>query len=455
MAGIFRLIVKPFSLLVERYYPDAFVFAILMSIITFVMALSLTDSSPAQTITAWGDGLPLLMAFTAQLSITLLGAHALAHTDTIQRLLKKIGAIPKTAASAYTLVVVSAALGSLIAWSLGLVVGATLAREVAIQCARRGIIVHFPLLVASAYAGFVVWHMGYSASAALFVATPGHTLESVIGIIPITETIFTWQNGAVAAVTIIVLAIICPMMRPLKEDAIQIDTDKLAAVSSSEKKLNNRQQSNRTPAERLENMRSISFILGATLLIYIAVSFVQKGFFLTLDIVNWSLVGLGLLLARSASHYIRLIFDASSSIGAIIIQYPFYAGMLGIMTTTGLVQVISGWFVSTASSETLALFAFLSAGVINLFIPSGGGQWAVQGPVFIDAAKQLGTAPEVIVLAIAYGDQWTNMIQPFWTIPLLAIAGLHVRQIMGYTVVIFLVTMVIFGGSLFLMSATG
>ncbi len=455
MANIFRLIVRPFSVLVERYYPDAFVFAILMSILAFIMALLLTDSSPAETITAWGDGLPLLMAFTAQLSITLLGAHALAHTDSVQRLLRKVGGIPKTAPSAYMLVVVSAALGSLIAWSLGLVVGATLAREVAIQCARRGIVVHFPLLVASAYGGFVVWHMGYSASAALFVATPGHTLEPIIGIIPITETIFTWQNGAVAAVTIIVLAIICPMMRPAERDAIQIDTTLLEQLPTSGEEQDIEQQTHRTPAERLENMRSISFILGATLMIYIAVSFVQKGFFLTLDIVNWSLVGLGLLLARSASHYIRLIYDATSSIGAIIIQYPFYAGMLGIMTTTGLVQVISGWFVSTASAETLPLFAFLSAGVINLFIPSGGGQWAVQGPVFIDAAQQLGTAPEVIVLAIAYGDQWTNMIQPFWTIPLLAIAGLHVRQIMGYTVVIFLVTMVIFGGSLLLMSATG
>jgi len=433
------------SIIVERYYPDAFVFAILMSILALVMAFLLTDSSGTEIVIAWGDGLPALMAFTAQLSITLLAAHALAHTDAMQRGLRAVGNLPQSATAAYMLVVFGASMGSLIAWSLGLVVGATLAREVAIQCARKNIVVHFPLLVASAYAGFVVWHMGYSASAPLFVATPGHTLEDVMGVVAITDTVFTWQNLAIIVTTVSALLIVCPLMQPSQDKCLQIDVDKLDQEPSTDPEIETM-----TIAERIENSRALTLMLGLALVIYIFVSFYQKGFFLNLDIVNWSLVGFGLLLARSPVHYVHLIYKAGSAVAAIIIQYPFYAGMLGIMTGTGLVQVMSGWFVEHASSSTLALYAFLSAGIVNLFIPSGGGQWAVQGPVFIDAANQLGVAPELIVMAIAYGDQWSNMIQPFWTIPLLAIAGLHVRQIMGYTVIIFLLTAVIFAGGIYL-----
>ncbi len=169
-----------------------------------------------------------------------------------------------------------------------------------------------------------------------------------------------------------------------------------------------------------------------------------------MDIVNWSFLCLGLLLARSALHYVKLIGNASATVGQIILQYPFYAGIMGMMIGTGLVEVIAGWFVSISTPGTLGFWAFLSGGFINMFIPSGGGQWAVQGPIFIEAAQQIGTDPSRIVMGVAYGDQWTNMIQPFWTIPLLAIAGLHMRQIMGYTFVVLFLTFFIFGGGLLL-----
>lgn len=439
--------------MVERFYPDPFVFAVLMSLLTFVLALVATDATPGSALQAWGDGLPQLMAFTAQLSITLLGAHALAHTDQVQRFLAAVGRLPRSATAAYSLVALTSGLGSLIAWSLGLVAGATVARQVAIQCRKRGIRVDYPLLVASAYGGFVVWHMGYSGSAGLFVATAGHSLEAEMGILPITETIFTVENGLIALVTVVAVAILCPMMRPADEDVIEIDPDLLEGSASEEAKDEPAALPSATPAQRMENMRSLSSMLGLALLAYIAYSYYQKGFYLTLDLVNWTFVGAGLLLARSPLHYVRLVENASSSIGPIILQYPFYAGILGMMIGTGLVTVISDWFASVATAETLGIGAFLSAGLVNMFIPSGGGQWAIQGPIFIEAAKQLQVEPSVIVLAVAYGDQWTNMIQPFWTIPLLAIAGLHLRQIMGYTLMILLVTGVIFIGGLLLMGA--
>ena len=445
----FQLLARPFVAFVERYYPDPFVFVVLLSVLTFLLSLALADATPATALSAWGDGLPSLLAFTAQICITLLTAHALAHTDRVQTLLKRIGNIPNNATSAYALVAFSAGIGSLIAWSLGLIVGATVAREVARQGAGRGIRIHYPLLVASAYAGFVIWHMGYSSSAGLFVATAGHSLEAEIGIIPITDTVFTLHNGLLALVTLAIICVVCPLMRPREQELVEIDP----ALLKEHVEEPGSATGPKTFAQYLDGMRTLTLILGAGLFGYIGYSFYARGFHLNLNLVNWSFLGAGLLLSRSPSHYVKLINNASSTIGPILIQYPFYAGILGMMQGTGLAGIISDWFTSIATAETLSFFAFLCAGLVNMFIPSGGGQWAVQGPIFIEAGQNLGVDPSIIVLAISYGDQWTNMIQPFWTIPLLAIAGLHMRQIMGYTFVIFLLTLFLFGGGLLLWGA--
>ena len=445
----FQLLARPFVTFVERYYPDPFVFVVLLSVLTFLLSLVLADATPATALSAWGDGLPSLLAFTAQICITLLTAHALAHTDRVQTLLKRIGNIPNNATGAYALVAFSAGIGSLIAWSLGLIVGATVAREVAAQGAKRGIRIHYPLLVASAYAGFVIWHMGYSSSAGLFVATAGHSLEAEIGIIPITDTVFTLHNGLLALITLVIVCVVCPLMRPRDQEIIEIDPALLEEYVEEPVNVAEGQ----TFAQYLDRMRTLTLILGAALFAYIGYGFYANGFHLNLNLVNWSFLGAGLLLSRSPSHYVKLINNASSTIGPILIQYPFYAGILGMMQGTGLAGIISDWFTSIATAETLSFFAFLCAGLVNMFIPSGGGQWAVQGPIFIEAGQNLGVDPSIIVLAISYGDQWTNMIQPFWTIPLLAIAGLHMRQIMGYTFVIFLLTLFLFGGGLLLWGA--
>lgn len=452
--GFFQLLARPFVAFVERYYPDPFVFVVLLSLLTFALSTLLAGASPALALSSWGDGMPSLLAFTAQICITLLTAHALAHTDKAQALLRRIGNIPNTPVSAYGLVTLSAGLGSLIAWSLGLIVGATVAKEVAKQCARRGVRLHYPLLVASAYAGFVIWHMGYSSSAGLFVATPGHSLEAKIGVIPITETVFTLRNGLLALLTLAVITVVCPLMRPPDKELTEIDPALLEEEPAAREDGTPQSMGQKTTlARRLDNLRPLTLVLGAGLFGYLAHTFYTQGFQLNLNLVNWSFLGAGLLLARSPSHYIRLINNAGSTIGPVLIQYPFYAGILGMMQGTGLADLISDWFTAVASAQTLGFFAFLSAGLVNLFIPSGGGQWAVQGPIFIDAAQNLGVEPSLIVLAISYGDQWTNMIQPFWTIPLLAIAGLHMRQIMGYTFVIFLLTLFLFGGGLLLWGA--
>lgn len=446
---IFQILARPFIAFVERYYPDAFIFVIILSVITFISALILTEANVSSALLAWGDGLSMLFTFTAQITIIMIGAHSLAHTVSVQNFLTRIGQLPNTAYQAYSLVAFTAGVASLCAWSFGLIIGAIMARSVAKECLKKPFKIHYPLLVASAYSGYVIWHMGYSSSSALFVATPGHILENKIGVLPVTETILSPINIVLALIALATITIVCPLMRPKNEDAIEIDP----ALLTDDHQKSVQEKDKVTLVEKFENHRSLSIFLGIAIFTYIAVTYTQKGFSLTLDFVSWTFLAFGLLLANSPMHYIKLVNNAAGTVGPIILQYPFYSGIMGLMATTGLMKVISDWIISIATPETLGFFAFLSGGFINMFVPSGGGQWAVQGPIMIEAALSLNVAPEVVVLGVAYGDQWSNMIQPFWLIPILAITGLRMRQVLGYTFVIFLFTGLIYGSGILYMGA--
>jgi short-chain fatty acids transporter len=442
---ISQLIVRPFVVLVERYYPDPFIFAILLTFLTFLLSLGLTDSGLQQSIVAWGNGLSSLFAFTTQICLMLIAAHALSHTESVQGLLAKCGSLPQNQFQAYSLVALVTGLCSLLAWSLCLVAGAILAKEVAIQSQRKNLKLHYPLLVAAAYSGMVVWHMGYSGSATLSVATTDHPLQDIMGVLPVTETMLNPTNIILALITIISIAIVIPLLHPADSELIEVDIEKLENLDAE---TIDTKQFKSTFAHNLDNMRLLNISIALLFGIYLVIWFANEGFVLNLNIVIWSFLSLGLLLANSPKHYLKLIVNASGPVGLILLQYPFYAGILGIMKGTGLVTVMSNFFTEIATAQTLPFFAFLSGGLINIFVPSGGGQWVIQGPIFLEAAKALEVDPALIVLGVAYGDQWTNMIQPFWTIPVLAIAGLHLRQIMGYTFMIFLLTFFLFGGAL-------
>ena len=447
-----QLIVRPFVILVERYYPDPFVFAIILTFLTVILSVTLTDTSLGDTVIAWGNGLPGLFEFTTQICLALIGAHALSHTTPVQKLLVRCGSMPDTPFQAYALIAILTGLCSLIAWSLCLVAGGILARQIALQCQLKGLRIHYPLLVAAAYSGMVVWHMGYSGSATLSVATPGHPMEDMMGTLPVTETMLLPGNIGLAIFTVVATALCCAMLRPRDDEIIEVDAALLQDQHDQTHDSDHPHSEPVTLAEKLDSMRAINISIGLLLLLYLGLWFYRYGFALNLNIVIWSFVSIGLLLANSPVHYLKLLVNGSGPVALILLQYPFYAGILGIMKSSGLVSIISSFFTEISTPQTLPFFAFLSGGLINMFVPSGGGQWVIQGPIFLEAAANLGVEAKLIVLGVAYGDQWTNMIQPFWTIPVLAIAGLHLRQIMGYTFMVFLLTFFIFsGGLLFLL----
>ena len=436
---------RPVNSVVERWIPSALVFGLALTAVIAVLALVTTPTNPVDLIQGWGDGLSGLLAFMTQMALILLLGHMLANTRPVRRLLRRLAALPQTPLQAYLFVFVIAAVASLITWGLGLVVGGLLAKEVAASGRERGVRLHFPMLVAAGFSGFVVWHMGYSGSGPLTAATPDSFIaEQLGGTLPVTETTFSSWNMIAAVATVVVVAGALALVAPRGADrVVELEIDARDGDATEEEVV--------TPADRIDASRIPTLLTGIALVAYLVIHFVRGGT-ITLDIVNWSFLALILLLVRSPFEIIRLTKEAASNVGEILLQFPLYAGILGMMTASGLIQVFSDAFVAIATPQTFGVLALLSAGLVNFFVPSGGGQFAVQAPIMLDAAERLGVDPAIPIMAVAYGDQWTNMIQPFWALPLLAIAGLKMRDILGYTTVTLLASGLVFAITLLLVS---
>lgn len=427
-----RALTNFFDRLVQRYLPDAFLFAVILTLLVFVMGIFMTGSTPIQMVQYWGSGFWDLLAFSMQMALVVVTGYVLANTQIVKSILKKISMLAKSPIQAIMLVTVIATIASLINYGFGLVVGALMA----IQIAKRVPSVDYRLLVASAYSGFLVWHGGFSGSTPLLIATEGHFLEEQIGIIKVTETLFSSFNLFIVFVLLVTLPLLNAYLMKTREKTqitnpvIDWDDDEF------DKKAEEAATVAETPSDRIENSFIISLLIGLLGVSYIVYHFVVNGFDLNLNIVNLTMLFLGIILHRTPRRFLNSVNDAVKNVGGIIIQFPFYAGIMGMMVASGLSEQLSMMFVNISTEFTFPLFTFISAGIVNLFIPSGGGQWAVQGPIMISAGMELGVSNAKTAMAVAWGDAWTNMIQPFWALPLLAIAGLKVKDIMGFCVII-------------------
>lgn len=422
--------------LVQKFLPDPFLFCIILSILVFLLGMPLTGQGPLAMALHWGDGVWSLLAFTMQMALVLVLGTAMANSPPMQKVLRSLARIPKTPTQSIVMVSVISLVACWVNWGFGLVVGAIFAKEVARQARSK---VDYRLLIASAYSGFLIWHGGFSGSIPLTVAnvteavtaqTSGVLLESI----PTTQTIFAPFNIIICLTFLIVLPIINAMMHPSPEQTVVINKellhDDVIVVKKPE-----------SPAEKMESFRPLSWVVVALALAYLVHHFATKGFLLDLNIVNLIFLMLGVLFHGTPINYVNAINQAIKGAGGILLQFPFYAGIMGMMTganaATGvtLAGVISEGFISVSNKVTFPLLSFLSAGVVNFFVPSGGGQWAVQAPIMMPAGQALGVSPAITAMSIAWGDSWTNMIQPFWALPALGIAGLGARDIMGYCVI--------------------
>ncbi|MCB0516812.1 MAG: TIGR00366 family protein [Chitinophagales bacterium] len=436
---------------VQRYVPSPFSIAIILSIIigfaAFFWAPNPQNFGLQQRgfsiFLAWEKGFWDLLAFSMQMVLILVLGHICALTNAVNKLMQwLLGFFTNNATTALGVCLISLVF-AWINWGLGLIVGAILARKAAENARAKNIAINYPLIGAAAYTAMMVWHGGLSGSAPLTIATEHHALVDKIGVIPVSDTIFSPMNLFVSVLLLFVIPFLSYWFAKTLPTApvhlyLSEESDYLPESNSNAKK--------NTPAESLENSRWFSLSMGSVIL---AIGF-YKAYVagnlsvLSLNYINFMLLGLGLCLHHSVYQFLLAGEKAVKGAWGIIIQFPFYAGIMGIMQYTGLIVVFSDFFVNISNTYSFPIFTYLSAGIVNLFVPSGGGQWAVQGPIIVNAAQLLQADLPKSVMALAYGDQLTNMLQPFWALPLLAITGLRASDILPYCILFFIAGFLIF-----------
>ena len=439
----------------RRILPSPFTIAVLLTFFTAFLAWILTETKAENAATPyflqiaefWKKGLWELLAFAMQMMLILVLGYVLAISRPVNNFINHTAfRFCKDTPSAAYFITLLTMFVALINWGLGLIFGAVFARKVGEYALRNNISLNYPLIGAAGYSGLMVWHGGLSGSAPLKITEAGHFLESKIGIVSTSETIFSTMNIVVSiALLLIVPAIMYWLGKRSEEKSNLEDSIVLSDVEGLETSIPEFEG-----AERLDHSRIFAAFFGLFMLVFGLYKALKTwdtgGTVLTLNFIIYILFALGILFHGSFHQFTSAIGKSITSSAGIMIQFPLYAGIMGIMKYSGLIDVFSDFFVQISNQTTFPLFTFLSAGLVNVFVPSGGGQWVVQGPIIVEAAQQLGVAFPKCVMALAYGDQLTNMMQPFWALPLLGITGLKAKDILPYTLFLMLI-----GGCIFVL----
>jgi short-chain fatty acids transporter len=432
----------------ERWIPDAFIFALLATVLVFVAALVWTPSSPFQVIDAWGNGFWDLISFTLQMSLILITGHVLATSAPMGRAIRAIAGWARTPRGAVALVTFFALATAWFNWGFSLVFSAVLAREVA----RRVEGVDYRALAAGSMLGLgSIWAQGLSGSAALQMATPGALqpqIRDIVaasglvpgGLIPFRNTIFLWQSVASVLIEMVVVVTVMWLATPPAAKAktaamlgVDLGTSDMAAPRPPTGPI--------PPGAWLEHSPLLNLLVVAIGVIYLARYFIRAPEPLnamTINILNLSFLIVGVLLHRTPARLMHAVQAATPTVWGVILQYPFYAGIAAIITTTHLNERLAHAFVSISSPGSFPAVVAIYSAVLGVFVPSGGSKWVIEAPYVMQAAHELKVHLGWIVASYDLGEALANLLQPFWMLPTLGIFGLRARDVMGYTFIVFL-----------------
>lgn len=434
------------STAVQQYLPDPFIIAIGLTVAVFAMAMLIEGTGPVEAVRLWGDGLWTLLSFSMQVTVLLLTGYMLANTPIVQRLLDGMSSRVTDPRAAVALASFIGILGAWVNAGLGMVLGTIIAQRLA--CHVKGM--HYPLAVAGGYAGFCIYGIGVSGTVPLSIATPGHPLEPLMGVAPLATTVFHPVLLGTSILVAITLPLFVALLHPRVTDpVIEADPATLPAPAGAA----DTGPRPETFSDRLSHSRAPGWVMGAIGLSY-SVVYVTDGGAITFDSINALFLFLCMFLYGRPVAFLKSLRESTPMISAVLVQYPMYAGIMGILAGSGLMATLAGVFVATSSAETLPFFSFVSGGVINVLAPSTGAQWAIQGPVMVEAAQQMGADIAATSMGVAMGDQWTNAIQPLWILPALAISGIKLRDAMVYLLYITVFLGVIYGGAMLLWGFT-
>jgi short-chain fatty acids transporter len=443
--GVIQVLTKFFTALMREYLPDPFVFVILLTALTVVLGGVLQRKTPIEMIGYWGKGFWSMLAFTAQAVTMLATGYVLAKAPLVDKGINQLSRLLKTPRGAIIAATLVGGVGSYINWGFGLIVGAVVARKLAV--AIRG--VHYPLIMAAAYTGFVLYGFGFSSTIPILIATNGHPLESAMGTVPLSNTIFNAPILITALVLLLTLPVLNVLAMPRNpEDIIELDPN---VFEDAENDPTSPLLGTETVAWKLNNSRLLCSGMGLFGLLYLARYFYLGGS-LDYNSNNLTLLFGGLLLMGTTARYTAALAEGAKTVGGIILQYPCYAAIMAMLAGSGLVGTIAEWFVHVSNVYTLPIWGLASSFVINFFAPAAGGHWVIQGPFMIEAAKALGTDLGKTSMSVMLGNAWNDLIQPFWLIPTLAISGLKLSDVMPYTVIAMLWSGVVIGTGILIWS---
>ncbi|MDN3670277.1 TIGR00366 family protein [Echinicola jeungdonensis] len=426
-------------------FPSPFEIAIGLTVISIIWASFATLDTGEKVLGRtwevlgfWKDGFWGLLEFTMQMVLILVLGHAIAISKPVNRMLNKIANLAKTNTQAVMITGISTMVAGFLNWGFGLILGAILARKIGEEAHANRKPVNYSLVAASGYLGMLIWHGGFSGSAPLKVAEPQHFLMDKIGIIPIEATLLSGFNLKINLILFLAIGVTLFAL-----SKVHFKTNFPPELSKKNKKVFQKSSS------------GFSGIIVGGIMVVLALSEIwfQTGQglgFVHLNYINFLLFGLALVFHINLSSFVKAIKNAIAGASGIILQFPFYAAILGVLKESGLLVLVADFFVKISSPVSFPLYALFSAGLINLFVPSGGGQWAVQGPVIIEAAQKMNLSIPQMIMIMAYGDQLTNMLQPFWALPLLAITGVAPKELLKYTFYFFMVGGIVLGIGVYL-----
>jgi short-chain fatty acids transporter len=431
---------------VEEWMPSPFLFAIILSYIVFLGGVFIEGAGPGAMVGYWYGGFWTLLTFAMQMVLILATGYVLAYHPLVRRGIERVASIPNDGKQAVVLVGVVAMAVTWVQWGLGLIVGAVLAREMGRQAERRGLGAHYPLLCVAGYMGMgLTWHWGLAGSAPLLMNTPGNVFIEqgiVDGLISTSRTIFSTYSLALTVLGIAYAALVLYLLSPSAENAEGITEfvprSQLggAAADGGQESADSTVESagdERTVGDRINNSRAVGAVIALTGVGVALWTFYQEGLgALNLNVMNFAFLFVGLALFTRPAAYDNEFGEAVLATSGIVLQFPFYAGIIGMMNSSGLSTTLAEALVSVSTPETFPAVAWITAGFINFFVPSGGGEWTVVGQTVLQAANELGVPPGQAVVAYAVGDAHTNLFQPFWALPLLGITGMRARDVFGY-----------------------
>ena len=434
---------------VERWMPNPFLFAIILTYVAAVTAFISEGSPVPEIVNSWYGGFWALLQFAMQMVLILVTASVVAYHPKVKGIILWMVRLPKNGRQAVVLVGIGAMLTGWISWGLGLIFGGILAREMGKQAHRTGVPVHYPLLAVAGYMGMsLTWGWGMSSSAGLLQATEGNALMQlgfVDRVIPATEWVFHQYPLMLTAISVVFASVMLYLLCPPDENCrgieryVDLREDEDQDVTGGTPVAVGSANTKPALADRIDNSKILGGIIALTGVVLFLNAFLTQGLgALDLNVLNFGFLMIGMMLYVSPAKYRQDFYGAVQGSAGVILLFPFYAGIIGIMTGTGLVDTMAESLLSIATEETFAVTAWITGGVLNVFVPSAGGEWAIIGGPMMLAGAELGIPHGQTIAAYAVGDAHTNLFNPFWAIPLLAITGLRARDMFGYAITMML-----------------